>query len=228
MALRAGISSIITTLRRRSNEPGANAAAAAGDAGANNAPPPAAGSLASASSATSQASAGGAGTPLSSSAAAAAVHNPVGVAADEQGNIYVADAGNYRWASCQARSGRQEAGVAVGLQPATQLPAAANQAAGCCCQPCRRIVKISPDGRSSSVAGGTYGLRDGGPGAAAFLSPAYLALEPCGTRLLVTDQHCVRRIDLASGRVCTIAGEGGQGAMPPGAARRARVAACCP
>jgi hypothetical protein len=71
---------------------------------------------------------------------------------------------------------------------------------------CCRILKLQPDGSTAVVAGGTYGLRDGGPSSCAFLSPAYLALDPSGGKLLVTDQHCVRRVNLANGRVTTIAG----------------------
>jgi hypothetical protein len=112
MALRAGLNNIMTTLRRRSNEPAAanNAAAAAAnqqqDAAAG-AAGPAGPLLAAVSSATSVASNGTAtGTPTASPAG---VHNPVGVVADKQGNVYVADAGNYRWASTAMSPARNPA-----------------------------------------------------------------------------------------------------------------------
>lgn len=112
MALRAGLNNIMTTLRRRSGEPAAAAgnnpaapatnqqpAAPAGPAGPAAAAGPAA-PLAAVSNATSVTSTGtAAGTPT---AGPAGVHNPVGVVADGQGNVYVADAGNYRCAAHEA------------------------------------------------------------------------------------------------------------------------------
>lgn len=70
----------------------------------------------------------------------------------------------------------------------------------------QRIRKVSPAGVVSTLAGGLVGFSDGTGTAAQFLYPTSLALS--GNALFVTDtfNNLIRRIDLASGAVTTVAG----------------------
>ncbi|HEX9016391.1 MAG TPA: alkyl hydroperoxide reductase, partial [Chloroflexota bacterium] len=72
-----------------------------------------------------------------------------------------------------------------------------------------RIVVAGTDGHTGMVIGtGEPGLRDGGPDEAAFHLPQGLAVD--GDVLYVADtwNHAVRRVEVATGRVTTIAGTG--------------------
>jgi len=73
-----------------------------------------------------------------------------------------------------------------------------------------RILVISMDGTVQQVIGGGKGFRDGDPAVAAFDTPLGLAMD--GEQLYVADSgnHSIRRIDLADGRVSTVAGTGEQ------------------
>lgn len=83
-------------------------------------------------------------------------------------------------------------------------------------------------GQVSTVAGrlGQAGAQDGVAGASRWNSPSALALSPQGDALLVADSgnHAIRRIDLASGQVRTIAGALGQEGRQDGIGRAARFA----
>ncbi len=71
-----------------------------------------------------------------------------------------------------------------------------------------RIVVATLDGRVQQVIGSKRGFQDGGPREAALNGPQGLALE--GEHLYVADtwNHSIRRIDLTSGQVDTVAGTG--------------------
>jgi hypothetical protein len=77
-----------------------------------------------------------------------------------------------------------------------------------------RIRAVAPDGTISTIAGtGRDGRTgDGGPATKADLGlPAYAALDPTGRYLAVpTLGNLVRRIDLETGRIETVAGDGEQ------------------
>jgi streptogramin lyase len=77
-----------------------------------------------------------------------------------------------------------------------------------------RIRAVGPDGTISTIAGtGRDGRTgDGGPATKADLGlPAYVALDPTGRYLAVpTLGSLVRRIDLETGRIATVAGNGEQ------------------
>jgi thiol-disulfide isomerase/thioredoxin/sugar lactone lactonase YvrE len=75
-----------------------------------------------------------------------------------------------------------------------------------------RIVVTSLEGRVQAVIGsGEPGLRDGGPQEARFLRPQGLTLAGPDTLYLAdTGNHSIRRIDLTSGAVMTVAGTGEQ------------------
>lgn len=69
-----------------------------------------------------------------------------------------------------------------------------------------RIRRVSPSGEVSTFAGGSAGSSDGTGEAAQFRFPTSVALS--GAALFVTDtgNNLIRRIDLASGGVTTVAG----------------------
>ena len=77
-----------------------------------------------------------------------------------------------------------------------------------------RIVVTDLAGRVvTSYGAGDSGLTDGGPSEARFNDPQGLELSPDGNTLWVADtrNHAVRAIDLATGQVTTIAGNGQRG-----------------
>jgi DNA-binding beta-propeller fold protein YncE len=86
-----------------------------------------------------------------------------------------------------------------------------------------RVRKIAAQTRTISTVAGTgekgFG-GDGGPATQAQFSGIYCAsLDPAGQRLLLADldNRRIRAVDLASGRVTTIAGNGERGVPPDGA-----------
>jgi sugar lactone lactonase YvrE len=106
-----------------------------------------------------------------SAATSAALNVPTGLAFDSQGNLFIADTGNYR------------------------------------------IRRVTPAGVASTVAGNGKGEAsgDGGLATQAGLGqPFGVAVTADGTTLFVSDRagHRVRRIDLTSNRISTLAGTG--------------------
>ena len=84
-----------------------------------------------------------------------------------------------------------------------------------------RIRRISPDGRVSTLAGGTRGFADGVGNRAAFSTPSGLARAADGALYVAdTGNHAIRRIT-PDGQVSTIAGDGTPG-YADGPAREAR------
>jgi len=82
-----------------------------------------------------------------------------------------------------------------------------------------QIVVAGFDGRIRMVVGsGERGLLDGGPTIARFNNPQGMALDDPGRTLYVadTDSNAIRTIDLADGRVATVAGTGAQGYVRSG------------
>ncbi len=77
-----------------------------------------------------------------------------------------------------------------------------------------RIVQATLDGAVQHVYGsGQEGLEDGTAGKASFANPQGMALDEQAQRLFVadTDNHAIREIDLKTGEVRTLAGNGTQG-----------------
>ena len=87
------------------------------------------------------------------------------------------------------------------------------------------LVELAADGESvvRRIGSGERGLVDGDAGSARFSEPQGLALLPDGSVLVAdTVNHALRRLDLESGRVTTVAGTGRQwwqGAPTAGEAR---------
>ncbi|MFI1366799.1 NHL domain-containing thioredoxin family protein [Streptomyces griseochromogenes] len=77
-----------------------------------------------------------------------------------------------------------------------------------------QLVELAEDAETvvRRIGGGARGFADGGPGEAAFNEPQGLALSEDGTAVIVADtvNHALRRLDLATGGVTTLAGSGRQ------------------
>lgn len=69
-----------------------------------------------------------------------------------------------------------------------------------------RIRAVSPSGEVSTVAGGTVGAQDGAGTAAQFRFPTSLALSEGALFVTDTGNDLIRRIDLATRQVTTVAG----------------------
>lgn len=86
-----------------------------------------------------------------------------------------------------------------------------------------RIVLLDPSGRQiRTVGSGLEGFGDGAPETASFRSPQGLAEHAGALYVADTGNHALRRVDLASGRVETVAGTGrkAEGAIRPAADAR--------
>lgn len=87
-----------------------------------------------------------------------------------------------------------------------------------------QLVVCAADGTERRrIGSGAPGLRDGEPTEARFTHPHGVAVDPSGGLVVAdTGNHAVRRVQLASGRVTTLAGTGRRGGagVSAGAARR--------
>jgi DNA-binding beta-propeller fold protein YncE len=82
-----------------------------------------------------------------------------------------------------------------------------------------RVLECEIDGAiRRAIGSGEAGLADGGPAAARFRQPQGMALSPDGRTLYVADRanHALRAVDLADGRVTTVAGTGERGTVRGG------------
>ncbi|MFJ9815854.1 NHL domain-containing thioredoxin family protein [Streptomyces sp. NPDC101151] len=77
-----------------------------------------------------------------------------------------------------------------------------------------QLVELAEDAETvvRRIGGGARGFADGGPEEASFNEPQGLALSEDGAAVIVADtvNHALRRLDLATGKVTTLAGTGRQ------------------
>lgn len=154
------------------------------------------------------------------------LNRPHGVALSTDGSLVFADRGNHQVRAVRvdgnvvtlAGSGRSGFGDGPKAQAQFNEPiAVAVERSGAIYVADRnnhRIRKLRIDGTVSTLAGdGQAGLVDGDAHAARFNQPYGLALDATETTLYVADylNHAVRAIDLVTGTVSTLAGNGSAG-----------------
>ena len=193
-------------------------------------PPPASGTITSIAGRGGQRGFSGDGGP----ATAAALRAPRTMEADAQGNLYIVDTENHRLRKVDSAgnittvAGTGAAGYSGDNGPATAARldnphGVAADAAGnvyIADSPNQRIRKISPAGIITTVAGtGSSGYNgDGIQATAARLNyPKGVEVGPDGA-LYIGDanNHRVRRVDLSTGVITTVAGSGTRGATGDG------------
>ena len=138
---------------------------------------------------------------------AAKFYNPVGVAVDVAGNVYVADRYNYviRKITPEGVVSRLEAAEGTYVPTGVAVDALGNVYVSDISN--YRILKITPDGVSTTLAGGEFGSYDGLGAAAQFGGPIGLAVDKAGN-VYVADSHNnrIRKITPA-GLVITLSPE---------------------
>jgi hypothetical protein len=163
-------------------------------------------------------------------ATAAEFWEPIGIAVDTQGNVYIGDTGNNRIREITASTGiittiagsGYSGGITGGFSGDGGLAtsAALNAPTGLAVDATGNIYVV--DGQSrvrkitastgiiTTVAGnGTFGYSgDGGPAtAAAFNQPYYLALDAAGNIYVADSRNsCIRKVTVATGDISTVAG----------------------
>jgi len=169
-----------------------------------------------------------------------ALHTPVGVATDAQGNVYVADTNINRIrkitpsgivstvAGTNGFPGNRDGEVATATLDLPEWVATDNQG-NVYVTAANRIRRITPLGMVTTLAGGsTLGMRDGPVSTATFNGLKGIAVDP-QRNIYVADalNHRIRKITPA-GRVSTVAGGGpaaGPGAYADGMGTAARFSA---
>ena len=176
-------------------------------------------------------------------AAKAQLRQPHSIAFDAAGRLLICDIGNHRIRRVDLQTGIIETWAGTGERKPTPdgAPIAGTPLNG------PRAIAVDPDGnlylvlregnavyridahdgRIHHVAGtGESGYSgDGGPAKLARLSgPKGIAWAPGGSLYLAdTESHTIRRIDLKSGIITTVAGTGQRGDGPDGDARQCRL-----
>ncbi|MEN3316007.1 MAG: trimeric autotransporter adhesin [Acidimicrobiaceae bacterium] len=161
-------------------------------------------------------------------ATVAALSNPNDVAFDSAGNLYIADAGHHlvrrvdSGGTITTVAGNGQSGVtgdggpatsaAVGFPTSVVVDSVGNlYVADGVNGVVRRVDALTHV--ITTVAGGgspADGLGDGGPATSASLTPRGLALAPGGSLLIADIGHMrIRKVDLATGLIKTVAGNGG-------------------
>lgn len=177
-------------------------------------------------------------------AAQAQFRQPHSIAFDREGRLLICDIGNHRVRRLDLRSGRIETWLGNGERKPTPADApiegtsfngprtidvAQDGTVYLVLREGNAVYRIDPKaGRVTHIAGsGAKGMMgDGGPATAAGLNgPKGVALSPDGGLYLAdTENHAIRRIDLKSGTITTVAGTGERGDGPDGNPRECKMA----
>lgn len=143
---------------------------------------------------------------------------------DKDGNIFIADRDNHAIRKIDVNglvstvAGTGTAGYVDGPGPQAQfnqpidVAVDANGVLYVADNVNHKIRKITPDGTVSTLAGGAAGFSDGDVATALFRNPSGVAVDGQGN-VYVADRlnHRIRKIDVASGQVSTVAGAGTAG-----------------
>jgi len=151
----------------------------------------------------------------SGSASAAQLRDPAAVAVNSAGDLFIADLGNARVRRVAKSTGLVSTVAGLAQVDCTSIAAAGDGALLVADVGHATVVRRSRTGVVTTIAGdGTMGATgDGGPATSAYLTgPAALARDGAGN-LYVADAkaHRVRRIDVRSGLISTVAGNGRPG-----------------
>ncbi|MFM7815744.1 MAG: hypothetical protein ACKPGI_02125 [Verrucomicrobiota bacterium] len=174
----------------------------------------------------------------------AALHNPISIQFDAAGNLFICDIGNHRVRRVDALSGRIETFAGSGKGGTTDdgtpystapfngprtLDFDAEGNLWLALREANQVWKLDRrTGKALHVAGtGAKGMTgNGGPARLATLSgPKGIAVGPEGRVFVAdTENHVIRVIDPASGRIEGLVGDGIRGDGPEGPARGCRLA----
>ena len=171
----------------------------------------------------------------------AQLNSPSGVAADGDGNLYIADSGNHRIRKIDASSGHistiagtgtagysGDGGAATAAQLNSPRGMAVDGAGNLYIADWnnRRVRKVDPKGAITTVAGGGTLLTffaDGGAATAALLGQINDVAADASGNLYISDlsTSLIRKVDASSGHISTIAGTGTAGYSGDGGAAEA-------
>lgn len=160
----------------------------------------------------------------------AGLYRPYNLSLDSQGNLFIADTGNFRFRRVDVLTGKIQTVVGDGTlccndaEGASALQTSILNGYGVAVDPTGSnlflslrdggLVRKVTNGIITTVAGGgKNGLGDNGPATAAVLNSPYgLALDSLGN-LFIADQsnHRIRRVDAKTGMITTVAGSGPTG-----------------